>query len=427
MTYTWRATQYGHSWYHSHFALQAWEGLFGGIQIEGPATANYDEDKGIIFLNDWSHQTVDELWYSAETGGPPILNNGLINGTNVYGDDGATNQTGSRFSTAFKSGSSYRMRLVNAAIDTLFKFSVDNHTIQVIAADLVPIVPYTTDVLSVGIAQRYDIIVTADQASLADNFWMRAEPATACSSTNEMQSNIKGIVYYGDSAGTPTTTAYTGASDTDCLDEDLSNLIPYLSLDAESPYYTDDETVSLGTDSTGVLFRWFIEGNTFQVEWGNPTLYQLVTNDTDYTTTQNILEVDESDEWVYLIIENSTPIPHPIHLHGHDFYLLGQGDGTEAYDADTTTLNLSNPPRRDVAMIQASPGYLVLAFETDNPGAWLAHCHIGWHVAEGFALQYIERPSEIAAITNTTALESQCSAWNAYATSYSVVDDDSGV
>lgn len=24
MTYTWKATQYGTSWYHSHFALQAW-------------------------------------------------------------------------------------------------------------------------------------------------------------------------------------------------------------------------------------------------------------------------------------------------------------------------------------------------------------------------------------------------------------------
>lgn len=56
MTYTWRATQYGSSWYHSHFALQAWEGVFGGIIINGPATANYDEDLGVLMLNDWDHQ-----------------------------------------------------------------------------------------------------------------------------------------------------------------------------------------------------------------------------------------------------------------------------------------------------------------------------------------------------------------------------------
>jgi FtsP/CotA-like multicopper oxidase with cupredoxin domain len=55
LTYTWRAVQYGSTWYHSHFALQAWEGIFGGIIINGPATANYDEDLGILFLNDWDH------------------------------------------------------------------------------------------------------------------------------------------------------------------------------------------------------------------------------------------------------------------------------------------------------------------------------------------------------------------------------------
>lgn len=39
------------TWYHSHFALQAWEGIFGGIVINGPASANYDEDMGLVFLN----------------------------------------------------------------------------------------------------------------------------------------------------------------------------------------------------------------------------------------------------------------------------------------------------------------------------------------------------------------------------------------
>ena len=56
ITYKWRATQHGSTWYHSHFALQAWQGVFGGIVINGPATANYDEDLGMLFLNDWDHQ-----------------------------------------------------------------------------------------------------------------------------------------------------------------------------------------------------------------------------------------------------------------------------------------------------------------------------------------------------------------------------------
>lgn len=145
ITYTWKATQYGTTWYHSHFGLQAWEGVFGGILINGPATANYDDDLGVLFLNDWSHQTADELYASAETNGPPTLTTGLINGTNVFDD------AGHRFNTSFTEGKSYRLRLVNGAIDTHFKFSIDNHTMQVIANDLVPITPYNTSVLSIGI------------------------------------------------------------------------------------------------------------------------------------------------------------------------------------------------------------------------------------------------------------------------------------
>lgn len=40
-------------------------------------------------------------------------------------------------------------------------------------------------------------------------------------------------------------------------------------------------------------------------------------------------------------------------------------------------------------------GWLVLAFETDNPGAWLMHCHIAWHVSEGLAVQFLERAQDI--------------------------------
>jgi FtsP/CotA-like multicopper oxidase with cupredoxin domain len=154
ITYKWRATQYGSSWYHSHFALQAWEGVFGAIVINGPATANYDVDLGHLFLNDWDHSTVDQLYLEAEVSGPPTLENGLINGTNIYGDDDPSSQTGYRYNTTFTEGESYRIRLINAAVDTHFKFMIDNHTLTVIAMDLVPIQPFTTDVLSIGMGTR---------------------------------------------------------------------------------------------------------------------------------------------------------------------------------------------------------------------------------------------------------------------------------
>ena len=57
-------------------------------------------------------------------------------------------------------------------------------------------------------------------------------------------------------------------------------------------------------------------------------------------------------------------------------------------------LNRTNPPRRDVALLPAN-GYLIIAFKSDNPGAWLLHCHIAWHASAGLALQVLEREREI--------------------------------
>lgn len=59
--------------------------------------------------------------------------------------------------------------------------------------------------------------------------------------------------------------------------------------------------------------------------------------------------------------------------------------------------------------------------------AWLMHCHIGWHTAEGFALQFVERYSEIAALYNSTQLNDTCSTWDTYQDSADLVEPDSGI
>ncbi|KAF4541431.1 Multicopper oxidase [Lasiodiplodia theobromae] len=417
-TYTWRATQYGTTWYHSHFALQAWEGVFGGIKINGPATTNYDLDLGHIFLNDWSHETSSSLEIVSETHGPPTLENALINGTNVYNKSGIV--TGSRFETTWETGKSHRLRLVNGAIDTHFKFSVDNHTMTVIANDLVPIVPYNTTVLNIGMGQRYDVVITADQESVGTDFWMRAIPQTACSN-NENPDNIKGIVRYSTSTSSedPQTTGYDYSNE--CVDEDMDDLVPWVSKNAKSGTSLR-EVVTLGRNSDNYN-RWYMNSTSMVVEWNNPSLLQVYDNDTEFTDTSGVVRLDTANEWAVFVIDTTMPVPHPIHLHGHDFNILAQGTGT--YDS-SVALNLDNPPRRDVALLPAA-GYLVIAFETDNPGAWLMHCHIGWHTSEGFAIQILERWDEIVPLIDYETLESNCNAWDSYVASYSVEQGDSGV
>ncbi|KAI2615806.1 multicopper oxidase [Hypomontagnella submonticulosa] len=411
LTYTWRATQYGTTWYHSHFALQAWEGVAGAFIINGPATANYDEDLGTIFLSDWGHSTVDELWTAAQTTGPPVLENGLINGTNVYND------TGSRFTTTFNAGTSYRIRLINGAIDTHFKFTIDNHTMLVIAADLVPVQPFSTNVLNIGIGQRYDVVVVADQASVADNFWMRAIPQAACAD-NESADNIRGIVTYTGTASEPNTTGYDY---TDACADETGNLVPWVSKTVGTSDITTSEEAGIAI--LNGLFRWTLNSTSMLVDWQNPTLLQVVEEVSEFESDDSVLELPNANEWFYLAIQTDLAVPHPIHLHGHDFFVLSQGTGEFT---SNTTLNLDNPPRRDVALLPPS-GHLVIAFETDNPGVWLMHCHIGWHTSQGFALQFVERYDEIAGITNVANLTDTCSAWSAFQASEGIGQEDSGI
>lgn len=89
-----------------------------------------------------------------------------------------------------------------------------------------------------------------------------------------------------------------------------------------------------------------------------------------------------SQQWAYWLIQNdptaANGLPHPIHLHGHDFVVVGRSPDNAvsaqvAYDftaADVSSLVGSNPLRRDVTMLPQK-GWIVIAFKTDNPGAWL--------------------------------------------------------
>ncbi|KAK4992809.1 hypothetical protein LTR66_006191 [Elasticomyces elasticus] len=426
MTVSFKATNYGSSWYHSHYALQTYSGLFGPMVIHGPTTKEYDEDKGHIILQDWTHASVDKMYTAAEdgtTGGPPVMDNGLINGVNTWGY--GANRTGARFEMDFESGQTYLLRIVNVAIQSTFKFMIDGHKFWVISNDFVPIVPYEATTLNVNIGQRYDIIVTADQP--IGDYWMRSDNL-AC--TYMIQGNdVKGIIHYaGGLRMEPASTGYNFTNNPlACNDEPMANLVPHVAMNVGAKTKEIDENVLVTVNSHN-LYKWTLSGTTFQAQLGDPTLYDILKNDTIPNYSGDLaISVPNLGEWVYLIIESPIPISHPIHLHGHDFYVLAQGT-TFPYMGQA--LQLKNPPRRDVATINMGPtgGYLVLAFYTDNPGVWLMHCHIGWHTAMGFALQIIEGQKDIKkSVQNSCMIEDTCKAWNAWAGDRVVNPGASGV
>ena len=75
-------------------------------------------------------------------------------------------------------------------------------------------------------------------------------------------------------------------------------------------------------------------------------------------------------ERVELILINKTPMPHPMHLHGHEFQVV-EIDGKRFSGAVRDTVLV--PPGRRV----------VVAFDANNPGLWAFHCHLLYHLDAG--------------------------------------------
>jgi FtsP/CotA-like multicopper oxidase with cupredoxin domain len=107
------------------------------------------------------------------------------------------------------------------------------------------------------------------------------------------------------------------------------------------------------------------------VDYANPTMQYLMEGNTSYPETYNVINTNGEGSWNYWLITSDPDtfgLDHPIHLHGHDFFVIGQDTGT--YDESTANLNWNNPVRRDTATLPAS-GWLAIAFSSNNPGAWL--------------------------------------------------------
>lgn len=244
---------------------------------------------------------------------------------------------------------------------------------EVISNDFVPIQPYNTSHLSIGAGERYDVVVTATEDS--GNFWMRSIPQLNCTKTTNVN-DVLGIIRYAGSNSTvlddtavPTTLAWDFTDS--CADEDPANLIPYLHKDPDATYDVRDDEVTAVIN--GAEVSWTMGGSAFKVDWADPSLQQIDEAGgfaSNWTSDQHALVLPNANEWVYMYIQTTSAQAHPIHLHGHDFWVLASGWG----NVSTVDLNLTvlNAPRRDVAMVPGN-GYLVIAFYTDNPGV---NCNI---------------------------------------------------
>jgi Multicopper oxidase len=131
-----------------------------------------------------------------------------------------------------------------------------------------------------------------------------------------------------------------------------------------------------------------------------------------------------------------------MHIHGHDMYILHEGDG---YWDGVSITNPQNPQRRDVQMLRPS-GHIVIQYDANNPGVWPFHCHIAWHLSlvscqiclgstrseltrikQGLYMNIVERPDDITSMSIPDVMEETCRNWVAYTDRAIVEQIDSGL
>lgn len=436
MTYTFQADLYGTSWYHSHYSAQYAGGLFGPMVIHGPTNVDYDVDVGPVFLSDWYHtdyfSIVEQVM--APSGAAPKSDNNLINGKMNFDCSLATpdqtcepNAGIAKFK--FQSGKKHRLRLINGGAEGMQRFTIDNHTMTVMANDYVPVQPYTTSVITLGIGQRTDVIVEANMAS-DSAVWMRADISATCSSINPSSHQAVAAIYYedADNSTTPTTSA-TAYDDSHCGNDPLNVTTPFYEFaSTPSPATTQEIDIQFKANETGHKV-WFMNDNSFRANYDHPLLILANQGNTSYPDDPqwNVYNFGTNDS-VRIIFYNHFPTSHPMHLHGHNFNILAEGVGTW----DGTVEHINNTQRRDVQLLQpqsaaGEPGYLVAQYYTDNPGVWPFHCHIAWHVSAGLYINVMEQTDAIKEKNLPMSVAETCRGWAAYS-GHDVVDEiDSGL
>ena len=208
MNYTFRAFPSGTHWYHAHSGAQRTDGLYGALIVKDTLSGNlydYDlPDQHTLILQDWQRDASIDLFYIIGTSlnyweeplstNPPYTKYDVsrtIDGTGVgpqpfwsaiindkgrhYDENGNTNikHTSLNYFNCSQ-GKKYRFRLIGAQGLYAFKFSIEGHSLTVIASDGLQIKSIeNVDYVIINTGERYDIVVNCDQQP--KDYWIWAE------------------------------------------------------------------------------------------------------------------------------------------------------------------------------------------------------------------------------------------------------------
>ncbi|KAI8598138.1 multi-copper oxidase laccase-like protein [Dissophora ornata] len=417
--------QWGTYWWHAHASSQYIDGIVGPLVIHSPDEpylGKYDEDV-IMMISDHYHIDSGSLvsWFlSPESEGvEPVPDSGLINGRHSFDcslDSQALFPAGSKCTSnaplsvfEFKSGLSYRVRIINTGSFADFQFSIDNHTLTVIEADGVDMLPVDVQRIPIHVAQRYSAIVHANQTT--GNYWVRADMNTNCFNVDNpaLNPNIKAIIHYEGAPSLQEANSKdweSSAWSAYCVDLTTEMLKPYLAMDAPAADIQVYLDMSFQTITANHVNMAYVNETSWVPLMDDATLFQVNRGVSTLDASQMVVTLNTT-QTVELVVNNFDEGSHPFHLHGHLFYVLGIGHGS--YMAGRSILNNTNPLRRDTVTIPPF-GYTVLRFVNDNPGMWTFHCHIDWHMQAGLLMQFLSLPSAVKDFDIPADLKAMCGA-----------------
>jgi len=208
-----------------------------------------------------------------------------------------------------------------------------------------------------------------------------------------------------------------------CANDALEQTIPMYHIEPGDPADTMTLNMTVGQNASGV-WLWYMDDSSFRTDYNQPVLLLAKGGNTSYPDSPewNVVNTNSASSYRF-IVNNQTPVPHPMHFHGHNMYILAVGTGS--WDG-STVVRPNNPQRRDVQMVPAN-GYLVWQADADNPGSWPFHCHIAWHASTGLSVDILEQPKQIENMPVPDTSSQVCRDWQAFSATGEVDQIDSGL
>ena len=441
LTYTFTPEQPGTYWYHGHYRGQYPDGLVGafvvddgGASIAGAFAAAgngtganastplpYDADTWVWIPTDWYEAPAIELLpaYMAPGGGDePIPDAVLVNGQR---SDGVTLRT-SRDTRQL-------VRIVNAAAMSMWRVSVDGLPLTLVELDGTAVQPLDVPYVDLNVAQRAAVILDWSrlQADVAGSpaLWFRVDAMPSMywsydaaspdlglygSSTRQpFDPHWRGLIRFDGEGGPAAQPNYTAAAPLSVRPpRDTLNLLAARSWPpqpAPDATHTIALNVAVAFDGDyirrGLINGAYMPQHAMAAQLAPPELYAYASpgggplSDDEAPLSGTLRGAGNAPfvlpygAVVEMTINNTDSGEHPFHAHGHDFWVVATSalPGAAAQYAPHFV-------RRDVVSVPAY-GWARVRFVADNPGVWLMHCHLDWHMHIGMMATFVEAPSEL--------------------------------